>query len=453
MRLVPLSLGGRLLAAAALFVLLAVAVAGIVIAGILGHFVRLQLDSRLDAQIEVVAASLRLDPAGRLVTLPRADGPPFDRPDRGWYWQAFAEGGTTIASPSLRSERLRFPADPPDRFLLDYLRPWPAELEGPRREPLVARIANRIVDGRPVRIVATAPRAAFVGPLLDALLPVMAAMAALGVVLFGMLVLQVRLGLRPLGRLRADVEAIRRGEAARLAERQPAEVAPLAAEINALLDKNEAGLERARRHVANLAHGLKTPLATVSVLLQESDRDPNGEIASLVGSMDRLIRHHLARARTAALGGPERRRLDLVPRLDDLALVVGRIHADRRIAFERRGPRELFVACEAEDCDELFGNLLDNAFRHAASRVRMELAVRDGEAWIAVEDDGPGLPDERVAEALRPGRRLDEGMPGFGFGLPIAGEIAELYGGGISLGRSDIGGLAVNVALPIAPAA
>jgi signal transduction histidine kinase len=450
MRLVPVSIGGRLLAAAALFVALAVVLAGLAIAGILGHFVRLQLDGRLDAEIEAVTGALRSGPAEGLRTLPRGDGPPFDRPGRGWYWQVFADGGDVVASPSLGPHRLAFPADPPGRFVLDILRPWPAELEGPRGERLVARVANRLVDGRPVRIVATAPRDAFVGPLLDALAPMMAAMLALGVGLFGMLVLQVRLGLRPLDRLRAGVEAVRRGEAARLEERQPAEVAPLAAEINALLAKNEAGLERARRHVANLAHGLKTPLATLAVLVDAPGRDPDGAVAPLVAAMDRQIRHHLGRARTAALGGPERRRLDLAPRLGDLALALGRIHADRRVAFERAGPAELLVACEAEDCDELFGNLLDNAFRHAAARVRVALTSGDGEARVVVEDDGPGLPDERMAEALRAGGRLDEAKPGFGFGLPIAREIAELYGGGLALRRSELGGLAVAIALPAA---
>lgn len=452
MRLIPTSLSGRLLAGAAAFVALAIVAAGLVIAGILGHFVRLQIEDRLDGEIAAIAEALRFGADGRLGIGPRPDGPPFDRPGRGWYWQA-AGGGDVVASPSLRGDRLAVPDEPPARSFFDLLRPWPAELGGPRRERLIARVADRLVEGRPVRILATAPARAFAGPLRAALAPVMIAMAALGLGLFGTLVLQVRLGLRPLDRLRADVGAVRTGAMARLPPSgQPVEVAPLVAEINALLDKNEEGLERARRHVANLAHGLKTPLATLAVVLAEPGRDPDGATAPLVAAMDRLIRHHLARARAAALGRPDRHRTDLVPRLDDLALAMGRIHAGRRLSFGREGLSGLVVACEPQDCDELFGNLLDNAFRHAGTRVRIGLAVQDGQARVVVDDDGAGLPDTRLAEALGPGRRLDETDPGYGFGLPIAVEIAELQGGSLALGRSDLGGLKATVLLPLAKA-
>lgn len=458
MRFIPSSLSGRLLAAAALFVALAILVAGIAITAILGHFVRGQVDSRLDGQIAAVADALRAAPDGRLELAARPDGPPFDRRDRGWFWQA-SSGTDAVSSASLGSERLevlsgQLPHPPPGRFPdhgpADPGRPRPAKVRGPHGAVLLGRLSERVIGGVPVQIVAAAPREAYSGPLRDALLPLLLAMILLGVVLLLALLFQVRLGLRPLGRLREAVAAVRTGARDRLpTENQPAEVAPLVGEINSLLDRNEAGLERARRHVANLAHGLKTPLATLSVVLAEPGRDPDRALSPLVGTMERLIRHHLARARSAALGGASRQRTDLVPRLRDLALAMEKIHAPRPIRFELAGATTFPVACDAQDCDELFGNLLDNAFRHASTLVRVSLGMEEGHGRVVVEDDGPGLPEDGMAQALHPGRRLDETHPGYGFGMPIAAEIAELYGGDLQLGSSDLDGLRVTVLLPL----
>lgn len=94
--------------------------------------------------------------------------------------------------------------------------------------------------------------------------------------------------------------------------------------------------------------------------------------------MERLIRHHLARGRTAALGGASRQSIDVAARLVDLASVMKKVHFDRDVVFQLDGPQNLYALCEAQDCDELFGNLLDNAFRHAASIVRATLQQDDG---------------------------------------------------------------------------
>ena len=222
------------------------------------------------------------------------------------------------------------------------------------------------------------------------------------------------------------------------------------AELNRLLDANAAGLERARRTAGNLAHGLKTPLATLAVTLAEPGRDPDGVLAPLVVRMDRQIRHHLARARAAALGGPARARTDLVERLAELATVMGKVHAGRAVAFERAGIGRLPVACEAQDMDELFGNILDNAFAHARGRVRATVTRDGGTALVAIEDDGRGMSPDEIASVLAAGRRLDESTLGYGFGLSISGEIAELYGGGLELTAGSLGGLAVRVSLPAA---
>ena len=126
-----------------------------------------------------------------------------------------------------------------------------------------------------------------------------------------------------------------------------------------------------------------------------------------------------------------------------------KVYADRNIAFTSSVGAGIAVACEAQDLDEMLGNVVDNAFKWAKSRVTVSHRMTERGVSIIVEDDGAGLKDDQSPEALLPGRRLDETIPGDGFGLAIVRELAELYNGGITLGRSDLGGLRVEVALPL----
>ncbi len=226
-----------------------------------------------------------------------------------------------------------------------------------------------------------------------------------------------------------------------------AKVQPLATELNALLVQNAANLERARKHVSNLAHGLKTPLATLAIALQ---KQPSGsrDLHDLVVLMDRRIRHHLGRARSAALGGPVRSRTAVASRVTDLALVLGKVNADKPIAFVNRVPPELSVACEQQDIDEMLGNVLENAFSWCRGEVVVGSSEDGQERRHRRRRRRPGLSPEQMSQAMQAGRRLDESAPGFGFGLSITRELAELYGGSLTLDRSSLGGLRAAMRLP-----
>jgi signal transduction histidine kinase len=288
------------------------------------------------------------------------------------------------------------------------------------------------------------------GPLREAMITLAISLVVLGAALVVAMLLQVRLGLRPLERLRQSVADVRAGRSEAVPEQQPLEIQPLASELNALLQQNAANLERARRHVANLAHGLKTPLATLGVALPKSGARAE-ELRVLVEVMERRIRHHLGRARAAALSGPVRAQTFVAPRVTDLGLVLGKVHADKAIEFIADIPVELAIACEQQDFDEMVGNLLENAFQWARSKVEIRACVEQGrEVLVMVDDDGPGLQQADVSQALQAGKRLDESTPGFGFGLSITRELAELYGGALDLSRSPLGGLRATLHLPAA---
>jgi signal transduction histidine kinase len=210
------------------------------------------------------ASAMRAAPDGSLVLDPVANGPPFERLHAGWYWKVMAPG-LDLRSPSLGTDDFALAAPSPEYH------PKPITLDGtaPGDEPLRVRAQRFRFEGKSVVIASSAPRHALEGPLREAMTPVALTLVVLALALIGGVLLQVRLGLRPLSKLTADLQRVRTGRAEWVVGAQPTEVAPLVAELNTLLDQNAANLERARRHVANLAHGLKTPLATLAIIMDE----------------------------------------------------------------------------------------------------------------------------------------------------------------------------------------
>jgi signal transduction histidine kinase len=451
------SLSRRLLTAAGAFIAMALIIATVLIGFVLHRFVQGQIDQRLDTQIVFLSSMLRVDGSGRVSLAGSADGPPFERMRHGWYWQVTGPNNTVrsaslagadLDNPALREIDERRPPPPKKGPDAREERPRPADGIGPDDEHLHYRLKSVKIGAIDVMIVASAPRRAVLGPLRAAMTTLGISLALLGLALVLAIVLQIRLGLRPLERLRQALTDVRTGRSERVPSRQPQEIRPVVDELNALLDQNAANLERARRHVANLAHGLKTPLATLAIATSgDSPRDPI-MLRQLVAQMERRIRHHLGRARMAALNGPVRARTELAPRLRDLGDVLGKIHSDRSMAFVLDVPADLAAACEPQDFDEMAGNLLDNAFMWARSSVKVSASRNDATVQILVDDDGPGLAPAQREQVLRPGRRLDEAAPGFGFGLSIVSELAELYGGSIALGEAPLGGLRATLSLP-----
>ncbi|MCO6051851.1 HAMP domain-containing histidine kinase [Mesorhizobium sp. RP14(2022)] len=434
----PRSLAGRLLLAAGAAIAVALVVAGVLISSVLERFVVRQVDGRLDAQIALLDASL----ADGDASLEEArDRPPFDRREK-WVWVVSRDNRITtsafLGSQPDFSGRGR-EADPGE------IRPFDLKEDDGRL--IHWRVLRK--NGSGSLIAAGAPYDPAIGrPLAEAMQPLVLALLALGTALLLAALIQVRLGLRPLRALQEELHAIRAGKRQSVSENQPSEVMPLATELNKLLSENAEGLARARRHAANLAHGLKTPLATLAAA-PSATQDP--QTSDLVERMDRLIRHHLTRARAAALGETSRARTEASARLGDLADVMRAVHAPKPVAVEIDLPAETVVACEAQDFDEIFGNLLDNAFKWARGTVRISASREQRKICIRIEDDGPGISAEAVEDVLKPGKRLDETVPGYGFGLPIATELAELYGGSVRLGASaDLKGACAEVRLPSA---
>ena len=258
--------------------------------------------------------------------------------------------------------------------------------------------------------------------------------------------------LAPFKKLRERLLSVRTGNARRVEGSYPIEVQPLVNDLNTLLENRERAVSRALATAGDLAHGLKTPLA---LLTQEAERaEAAGHyefslgISQQVDRMRRQVEYHLARARAAASGTAPGAHCSVAESVEGLSRTLARLHADRRLTFNVNVSADHTVRTQREDLDEMLGNLLDNAYKWAKARVAVQSSRLNGVIVITVDDDGPGLAPLNRDKVLERGVRADEAAPGSGLGLAIVRDLAELYGGTITLNESLLGGLQARLKLP-----
>jgi signal transduction histidine kinase len=265
---------------------------------------------------------------------------------------------------------------------------------------------------------------------------------------------QVRKGLASLNELRTDLTGVRDGRQSRLGGQYPSEVQPLVTELNQLLADREQRVSRALTKAGDLAHGLKTPLTLLNQQAERARAQGQTALAAAirqqVDRMRRQIDYHLAHARASASGADPTARCHVLTSADALTRTMQTIHADRRVAIDVQVPHDLFVRGRREDFEEMLGNLVDNACKWARTRIEVRSASDGGHVVTTVDDDGPGLDPSLWETVLKRGVRADEAAPGSGLGLAIVADLAELYGGTITLGISPLGGVRATLRLPSA---
>jgi signal transduction histidine kinase len=267
--------------------------------------------------------------------------------------------------------------------------------------------------------------------------------------LLAAIAIQVRVGLVPLRAVSDGLARIREGRAQRLEGEFPAEIAPLATELNGLIAHSSEVVGRARAHVANLAHFLKTPLTVLANEAASSPAPLADTVTRQVNSMRRQVDHYLARARAAGALDVLGSRTDISASLGDLSRVLTRMHVEKTLAIDLDVAPGLAFRGEREDFEEMAGNLLDNACKWARTKVQVKASpLETGRFMLSVEDDGPGLPPDKRSEQIERGKRLDESVPGTGLGLAIVRDISKLYGGTLTLAQASLGGLKVCLELP-----
>lgn len=374
----------------------------------------------------------------------------------GRYWEIAEKGAdgrlrAVVRSRSLWDSELHPPADLPKQLAADPGKPAGFSARGPLNEPLRAMARQATYPGlqSPVIFMAAEDRTPIDRDVRAFVAWTAGAFFLLGAGLIVAVIIQVRVGLRPLFELRREVASVRRGKAERIGGEFPTELTPLAEELNALMAHNQEVVERQRTHVGNLAHALKTP---ISVMIAEAGQRP-GALAEVVSRQAEVMRqhvdHHLRRARAAARSQGPGERTDVAEVLDELARTLERIFRDKSVMIDWDCDEDLYFLGERQDLMEIAGNAMENACKWSRGKVRVRAhALSPERLTLSVEDDGPGLTPEQRESVVRRGERLDETAPGSGLGLSIIDELARAYRGALSLADSSLGGLKVTVDLP-----
>lgn len=468
----PRSLRLRLFAGTLVWVVLTVVVAGWALGRLFAEHVERQFQTELVTHLNQLAAQLAVDAEGQPGLRTALSDPRFARPYSGLYWQidrvgeegaAAAEGGAAAAeggrpgvlrSRSLWDVVLAVPGD----------RPADGELhahttQGPDGAPLrmieqVLRPAER--PELALRVIVAANAALVAEPVarFQRLLALALALLAAGLALAALF--QVRVGLRPLAHLRDGLAAVRDGRSHAIDGRFPSEIQPLVEEFNAVLARNAEIVARARTHAGNLAHAVKTPLTVLAnAAAQTADDAPAAALSRLVGEQVALARsqvdYHLARSRAAAAVDVPGLRTPLRPVLEGLLRLMDKVHAGRGLQVSLSACADgLAFRGEAQDLQEMLGNLIDNACKWAAGRVEVRAVDDAGVLQVCIDDDGPGLPAAAREAVFARGVRADETTPGSGLGLAIVRDLAELYGGEVDLRDAPLGGTRALLRLPLA---
>lgn len=436
------SLAARLIHVSLLWIVLALGAAVFVLSGLYREHVESELAERAEGYLDELSAALDVTPAGDLVVQRDLSDPLFRRPYAGLYWEVTVDGRSLHRSRSLWDQSLGAarkaadddkpgtqPGPEGQRVLV-----WTRTIRYPDfAKPITLRVAAH--DARVENMAASFTRTLSIS------------LAILAAGLLGLVFAQVRYGLAPLRRLGHATMQLREGQVDRIEGDYPSEIRPLVEDLNTVLHENRELLARARSQAGNLAHALKTPLAVIRNALGGLSGNPAATtIPPEVERMQAAIERHLVRARAGATA-LHARHVPVRPALDDVIRAVNRIHGNR-VQILVTGNDELRFRGDAADLQEIFGNLLENAAKWARSTVRVQLAASADRVHITLLDDGPGIPAEHRAEAIKRGVRLDTTRPGSGLGLQIVDELCSIYGGSLELGDSELGGLAVTVSLP-----
>lgn len=409
-------------------------------------------DSLLSAHLFNLIGSIGISDGGALTGSPDLGDLRFSEPNSGWYWsvEPASEGvhGDLHSSSMTRTIPSPDVADVP--FNANFQRSYAAQ--GINGEELVVFESEFVLDAknRAARFRVMGNKTELEQEIGTFQRRLLTYLSLFGIGMIAINAIAILLGLQPLRRVRNALAMVREGTAQRLDGRFPAEIEPLANETNALIENNKRIVERSRTQVGNLAHSLKTPLA---VLLNEGRAlgGAKGQlIAEQAASMQKQIEHYLQRARVAAQRDSVVYRTPVAPLVQRMVRVLQKLNPRTSLSLSLPAT-EIVFAGEREDLEELLGNLLENAMKWAKSAVAVSvvpLASKDESLFeISIEDDGPGIPEDKAREAMKRGRRLDETKPGTGLGLAIVADLVNEYGGGLVLERSGMGGLRAVVRL------
>lgn len=442
------SLRMRLIIAAAIWIALGVAAAGVLMSTVFKDFLETQFYDQLHVNLDELERQSELSPNGDVKLSHELNDPRFKAHLSGYYWEIQRDGVPLARSASLEGPALVVPPAGANAQTHTY------RIEGPTGEMLVSERPRWLPgDNNPFRILVGIDRAHLDREMQKFNYVLLWSLGAFSLSLIGAAIILLLYAMRPFAELREELGRVRNGTAAHVGGQFPDEVQPLIDDLNHLLASSGEQMVRARTQAGNMAHSMKSSLALlVDEAQRVADKGDHETAALIFGEtrrMQRQIDYQIARARAVASRARPGQMTSLAGAARPVLAALARLHVDRNLRIDAEIPEATYVACEAEDLDEMLANLVDNACKHAASRVLVSVdgTVARRFVEILVEDDGPGLPPEAWDIVFNVGEQWGASN-GSGLGLSIVRDLAHLYGGTVRLDTSELGGLKVILELP-----
>ncbi|MCG8671546.1 MAG: ATP-binding protein [Pseudomonadales bacterium] len=257
-------------------------------------------------------------------------------------------------------------------------------------------------------------------------------------------------GLGPLKQMAFNLQRIEKGDSDKVEGEYPKELSGIVTNLNLLIDHERRQRERYKNSLGDLAHSLKTPLAVVkgSISMTQNHDELKKVINEQTERMDNIVAYQLKRAMAASPANLSQK-VVVAPLVDRILGALTKVYRDKSITTESDVPTDFVLGGDESDFYEVLGNVLDNAFKHCQSHVKVS-AKRKSENnsasknRISIEDDGKGIPESQWEEVLSRGIRADTSVAGQGIGLSVVKEIIHSYGGTINISRSDLGGAKIE---------
>jgi len=400
--------------------------------------------TRLGHDSETLLSTLSFDSDGTpLINIARMDMI-YQRPFSGHYYQIIS-AAKQLRSRSLWDDSLGVPLQANGASTR-------LKLQGPQQQPLLAVVSGYRKQNQSITIAVAEDLSAVEADIRAFQYRFGITAMVMLLLMGGMIVIMVRRGLSPLKQVREEVRELERGQRQQLNNAVPKEIAPLVSEVNHLLQILNTRLLRSRHALGDLAHALKKPLTVLRQMEREATfvakPELQQELAGQINAMQQTIDHVLRRARLAGEGHAGTV-FDIAQDLPLLIDALQKMYRHKALRIDTDISTGLRLSADREDMLELFGNLLDNACKWARQSIRLSIWA-DSQFRMTIEDDGPGIDAERIAELSQRGKRLDESVEGHGLGLAIVQDIVDQYHGSIGYVRSEaLGGLQVAVTLPL----
>ncbi len=444
------SLAVRLFLSATIWIIFTLVSAGLLLSDLNEKSNFNAFDDRLNLLLETLIGASRVDSSDGITVVSSIGDPRYFQPYSGWYWQVSMGSKTLVRSRSMWDQVFTS-----DKRLIGGRSQFVNNVGKDTSQNDFVETKKLHVIERNISFPGLTEPVTFIvsGDVEEYQQNIKKFDNTLSLILFilgaGLMIavfLQVKFGLLPLNKVKASLFKVRNGDEEKLKDPYPLEVQPLASEINELLEHNAKIIDRAKTHVGNLAHVLKTPLAVISNEIRSDNRVMNNQISLMKRHIDR----YLKKAHLDSVGKASKEKIDVIKLINKMILIFNKLYPDVLILFKKQ-IGEAFVFCSLDDLEEVIGNIIENACKYGNKNIITEIkALEDNFLEISISDDGSGLSSEQMKKVFARGFRIDEQKPGTGLGLNIVKDIVETYmKGSVVLKKSvKLGGLEVIINLP-----